>query len=158
MTGRRGVTLIELMVVVVLIALIVGITFPSVASGLDSIRLASATDAVASFLSSALNRAERRQQVIEVTVDRRGNLVLMRAMQSAFFRRLEMPDGILIAGVLPPLPGNPDIPRRFFLYPGGSVPGFGIQLVTRKGVQRVVRVDPVTGVPMIERVPTGGGQ
>jgi len=156
--SRRGVTLIELLVVVVLISLIVGITFPSVASGLDSIRLASATNAVASFLSGALNRAERRQQVMEVTVDRKANLVLMRAVQSGFYRRLEMPDGILIAGVLPPLPGNPDIPRRFFLYPGGVVPGFGVQLATMKGTQRIVRVDPVTGVPLIERVPTGGGQ
>ena len=40
---------------------------------------------------------------------------------------------------------------RFDLYPGGTVPGFGIQLINRKNVERIVRVDPITGVPRVER-------
>ena len=39
---------------------------PSMMAGLDGVRMASASDNVASFLNSAVNRVERRQQVMEV--------------------------------------------------------------------------------------------
>jgi hypothetical protein len=61
-----------------------------------------------------------------------------------------MPEGVSIVQVLPALPENPDGPRMFFLYPGGTVPPFGVELINRRNVQRVVRVDPITGVPHVE--------
>ncbi len=62
-----------------------------------------------------------------------------------------MPDGVSIVQVLPQLPeNNPDGLRTFFLYPGGTVPPLGVQLINRRNVQRVVRVDPITGVPRVE--------
>ncbi|HLJ18303.1 MAG TPA: prepilin-type N-terminal cleavage/methylation domain-containing protein [Bryobacteraceae bacterium] len=161
-TNERGVTLLEMLVVVILISLVAGISFPSISSGLDSIRLASAANSVVSFLDSALNRAERRQQVVEVTIDPKANALVARSTEVSFERQLQMPDGILIAAVLPRLEIDDlevnSAPRRFYLYPGGSVPGFGIELATRKGTQRIVRVDPITGVPQIQKVPTGGSQ
>ena len=42
---------------------------------------------------------------------------------------------------------DPDAPRTFLLYPGGTVPRFGVQLMNARNVERVVRVDPITGVP-----------
>jgi hypothetical protein len=41
-------------------------------------------------------------------------------------------------------------PRTFFLYPSGTVPPLGVQLVNRRNVHRIVRVDPITGVPKVE--------
>ena len=155
---ERGVTLIEMLVVVILIALMVGITFPSISCGLDSIRLASAADSVVGFLNSGLNRAERRQQVVEVTIDPKAEALVLRSTELNYERRLTLPDGVLIAAVLPPLQGNAEAPRRFYLYPGGSVPGFGLTLASRKGTRRIVRVDPITGVPRIQKIPTGGGE
>jgi hypothetical protein len=63
-----------------------------------------------------------------------------------------MPDGVSIVQVLPQLPENadPDLKREFLLYPGGTVPPLGLQLMNRRNVQRVVRVDPITGVPRVE--------
>jgi len=48
---------------------------------------------------------------------------------------------------------NPDFKRSFLLYPGGTVPPMGLQLINRRKVQRVVRVDPITGVPRVETAP-----
>ena len=158
MRRERGVTLIEMLVVVILISLVVGITFPTIAASLESFRLASAADSVVSFLNSGLNRADRRQQVVEVTIDPRADDLVLRSTELNYRRRLSLPDGILIAAVLPPLAGNAVVARRFYLYPGGSVPGFGVVLATHKGARRIVRVDPITGVPIIQKIPTGGGE
>ncbi len=42
----------------------------------------------------------------------------------------------------PNCPTIPDAPRSFLLYPGGTAPRFGVQLVNRRNVERIVRVDP----------------
>ena len=150
MPYSRGVTLIELMVVVAIISLMVGLSFPAITSGIESLRLNAATNSVAQFFNSALNRAERRQQVVEVTVSKSENAIWMRSTEPGFLRRLEMPEGVLIAGVLPKLATDTELPRTFLLYPGGTVPQFGVQLINRRQVERVVRVDPMTGVPRVE--------
>ena len=54
--------------------------------------------------------------------------------------------------MLPPLPQETDAPRRFLLYPGGAIPRFGVEIANRRGARRIVRVDPITGVPQVERV------
>ena len=148
--SQRGVTLIELLVVVAIISLLVGLSFPAITSGIDSLRLNAATNAAAGFFNSALNRAERRQQVVEVTISKIENAMWMRSTEPGFLRRLEMPEGVTITNVLPKVSDDFDAPRSFLLYPGGTVPQFGVQLVNRRHVERVVRVDPMTGVPRVE--------
>src|SRR6202162_6736048 len=149
---EAGVTLVELVVVVALISLIIGISFPALSAGVDSLRLNAATNSVVSFFNTGLSRAERRQQVVEITISKPENTLSMSSSDPGFSRRLEMPEGVSITHVLPELPQNPDAPRSFFLYPGGTVPRFGVALVNRRNVQKIVRVDHITGVPQVERV------
>jgi prepilin-type N-terminal cleavage/methylation domain-containing protein len=148
--ANAGVTLIEMVVVVALISLMVGISFPAITSGIDSLRLNAATNGVVSFLNYGLSRAERRQQMVEITISKADNSLEMRSSEPGFFRKLQLPDGVSIVQVLPQLPDSPDLKRNFLLYPGGTVPPLGIQLINRRNVQRVVRVDPITGVPHLE--------
>jgi type II secretory pathway pseudopilin PulG len=148
---ETGVTLIEMIVVVGIISLVVGISFPAVTSGIDSLRLNAATNSVVSFVNSGLSRAERRQQVVEITILKNENALLMHSTEPAFFRKLEMPAGVSITHILPELIENPDVPRVFMIYPGGAPPRFGIQLMNRRSVERIVRVDPITGVPRVEQ-------
>lgn len=149
-SARRGVTLIEALVVVALIAMVAGLSYPSVSSGLDTLRLRSTSDAIVSFLNIALDRADRRQQAVEVIVSPRENLLLSRTADLGFVRRLEIPPQLRIVSVQPVLPtlADPLEPRRFLLYPGGSVPRIGIELGTSQGRRRLVSVDPVTGSPL----------
>jgi prepilin-type N-terminal cleavage/methylation domain-containing protein len=144
---RAGVTLIEMMIVVTIIALVAGLTYPSIAAGFDSLRLRSASNSIVSFLDTALDRADRRQQVVEIRISPRENALIARSADLGFVRRLDIPDGIHIAAVTPAVEGEPDGPRRFLVYPGGAVPRIGIELINQEGRHRSVSIDPVTGVP-----------
>jgi prepilin-type N-terminal cleavage/methylation domain-containing protein len=151
--SARGVTLVEMMVVMTIIALMAGISFPAVSAGIDSVRLRSATDSLASFLNAAVNRAERRQQAVEVAISPKDNALTSYSSEPGYTRELKMPDGITIEGVLPKNPEE-EGPRRLILMPGATVPGIGIQVVNRHGSRRVVRLDPMTGFPRVESVET----
>lgn len=151
---RAGVTLIEMVVVVALVAALVAISFPAMASGIETLRLNSAAQSIVTFINGALNRADRHQVVVEVTILRAQNTLSMRSAEPGFERQIELPEGITIESVLPEMPEQDvNAPRSFLLYPGGAPPAFGVALVNRKRAQRVVRVDPITGVSQIESLP-----
>lgn len=151
--ASKGVTLIEMMVVAAIIGVITAISFPSASAGIDSVRLVSATDSVAAFLNSAVNRVERRQQPMELEISLRESRLSLYSTEPGFTRELKMGDGIAIEAVLPTVgeDGNGGV-RRFVLMPGATVPGIGIQLANRRGARRVVRLDPMTGFPRVESV------
>ena len=151
MKNKRGVTLIELLIVVAIAGAMVSIVLPTFSNGLENMRLSQASDSVAAFLNGALNRAERRQQAMEITITPRENLILLRSADASFSRKLELPDGIRVEGTLPKPPGDTGDARGFLLLPGATPPRIGVQLVNRRGQQRIVSVDPITGVPKIER-------
>jgi hypothetical protein len=152
--AASGVTLIEMVVVVGLISLMVGISYPAITSGIESLRLKAATNGVVSFLDYGLSRAERRQQMVEITISKADNSLEMRSSEPGFYRKLQLPEGVSILQVLPQLPdSDPNFKRDFLLYPGGTVPPLAVQLINRRNVQRMVRVDPITGVPRVEAPP-----
>lgn len=147
--NSRGVTLIELLVVVTIASLLVGISFPAVTSGLDSLRLNAAANGIVSFLNAGLSRAERREQVVEVTISKTENSLSMRSTDPAFTRKFTVPEGVTIAKILPEELEEANALRIFMLYPGGTVPPFGIVLVNRRHTERLVQVDAMTGVAVI---------
>ncbi len=147
-----GVTLIEMMVVVAVIGLIAAVMAPSVTAGMDAVRMASASQSVATFLNSAVNRAERRQQPIELVFSFKENKLEMYSNDPGFNRELILPDGVLLDAVLPKATDDEQGFRRLVLMPGASIPGIGVQLANHRGSRRVVRLDPMTGFPRTEIV------
>jgi len=143
---RSGVTLLELLIVVVIISAIAGISFPAMTASLAGLRLTSAAGSVASFLTSSLDRVERRDQPAQIVISPRENTLGIYTAASADKpeRSLSLPAGISIEG---------DEPRRFLMMPGGSGPRLTIVLRNEKGARRAIRVDPATGVPEIDRLP-----
>ena len=151
--GERGVTLIEMLIVATIIALVAGLSFPSVASGVDSLRLRSSSNAIVSFLNTAIDRADRHQQVIEILISPRENILEARAPGDQFVQRLDIPEPVHIVSVQPGAEVAPDEPRRFLCYPGGTVPRIGIEIANKTGRRRMVSIDPITGVPRSEVEP-----
>jgi prepilin-type N-terminal cleavage/methylation domain-containing protein len=146
---ERGVTLIEMLIVVTLIAIVAGLGYSSAEAGVDSLRVRSAADKLVSFLNTALDRAERRQQVVEIRISIDENAISARTADASFERTMEIPEPIHITAVEPPLvdAAGPGQQRRFLVYPGGTAPRIGIELASKDGRRRRVIVDPVTGTP-----------
>src|SRR5438034_9160885 len=94
-----GITLVEMAVVVAIIGLIAGISFPSISAGLDSVRMVSATDSVAAFLDRAVNRAQRRQQPVMLSISRNVTLLTLYSDVPGFRSEFKGPDGVSIVVV-----------------------------------------------------------
>jgi prepilin-type N-terminal cleavage/methylation domain-containing protein len=150
--SQKAMTLIELMIVVALMGLIAGISFPAVTSGIDTLRLRSAGESVAGLFNSALDRAERRQQPVEIIIDQTANAIAVRGSGPGVERIIELPQGVRILAVLPAPTGGFAGPRSFLLLPGGAVPRVSIQLVNARGAVRAIVIDPVTGVARMDAV------
>lgn len=148
-----GITLIEMLIVMALIALIAGMSASSVSAGLDTLRLRSTSDAMIGFLNTALARADTRQQVVEIVISPQEGTMTARSGDRGFYKRLDIVSPIRILSVRPALAAEVEDqgqPRRFLVYPGGSVPKITIEIGNAQGRRRMVSVDPVTGVPQAQ--------
>src|SRR5262249_22560044 len=85
---QAGVTLVEMLIVVVLIGLVAGVSYPSASKGIDILRLRSATNEVSSFLNVSLERATRYQQVVELRISPGESAMAARSEDSTFVRAL----------------------------------------------------------------------
>jgi general secretion pathway protein H len=160
---RRGITLIEMLIVVTLVGMLAAISYPAFSSGLDSVRIGSAADSVAATLNAALTRADRRQDAVEILIDPERRSITTFANPSIpngrpFVRELVLPDGVAITAVLPRLLNQDDrAPRRFLMFPNGVVPGIAVVLGNQRGNRRIIRIDPISGTPRVERGRAGEG-
>lgn len=154
--GRQcGVTLVEMLIVVTLIGLMAGISYPSVSAGVENLRLTSAADSLAGLLQAAWVRAERRQEPVEISIYVRQNAASLQGGGADFSRRVEMPVGVRILSVLPRLGGDDVDPRRYLVLPGGTAPRVVVELANVRGTRRAVSLDPRTGAAQIERLANG---
>ncbi len=142
---QAGVTLVEMMIVVTLIALVAGLSYPSLSSGIETLRLRSASDAIVGLLNMSVERAERRQQAVEIQIA--PSYLIARSADGVFTRRVDIAEPVRITDILPHVPTPPEEARRILVYPGGSPPRISIELSTAQGRKRVVSIDPITGVP-----------
>jgi prepilin-type N-terminal cleavage/methylation domain-containing protein len=150
---QAGVTLIEMMVVMTIMAIMAGAVYPSVASSLDGIRLSSSADEIVAFLNGAVERADRRQVPVEVSIDKAAGSISLHSTEAGFERHYQLSPNLSIVSIDSevPISGSDTSARRFYIYPGGTVPRIGIGIANRNGALRIIRIDPITGVPKIER-------
>ncbi len=129
--NSRGVTLIEMLVVMTILGIVASIAYPSVSAGLDSLRLSTTCDDVASLFAASVNFAERRQRAVEIRIQPKS----VEATAPGFSRRINLDTAISISGE----------PRSVFIDPAATVPGTTIEVTSQRGFRRTVRIDPITG-------------
>jgi prepilin-type N-terminal cleavage/methylation domain-containing protein len=144
-SNRRGVTLLEMLIVVAIIAIISAISFPALTSGLAGIRLQSSSGELASFLTTSMNNVERHEEAAAIVITPKSNRldVFTAASGEKPARSWEAPSGVTVEG------GDP---HRYLLFPGGAFPRIALVLRNEKGARRSIEIDPVTAVPRIQRL------
>jgi prepilin-type N-terminal cleavage/methylation domain-containing protein len=149
-TRQSGVTLIEMLVVVSIIAVMVGLAIPSFSAGLDGLRLRSASSTVASALNIAINTADRRQVPVQILIQPRLNKVILRPAESTHDQTFDIPQGVRVRRILPSLFLNEEQNDRYLIvYPNGAPPQLIVELQSPRGSIRQIRLDPITGVAKV---------
>ena len=147
--SARGITLLELMVAMAIVAMIMAISFPTFTAGLDGVRLQGSARRVGAFLNLARGRADREQLPVEIRIDLDQSQLSAATADGRWERALDLGEGVRIAAVWPPVEVDPKL-RRFMVLPGVPAPRFRVQLESGRGRSLTVSVDPLTGSPQIE--------
>jgi len=147
---QSGMTLIETMVVVAIIALMAGLSFPSFTAGLDGLRLRSASSTVASALNIAITTADRRQLPVQLAIQPALNRIVLRAAESKRDQIFDIPGGVKIRRILPSLfLDELKRDRYVVIYPNGAPPQLVVELENSRGTLRQIKLDPITGVAKV---------
>jgi len=146
--NRRGVTLLEMLIVVALIGLLAGITFPAVTSG--SIRCGSTRPPARWWVVQRSADSRRPAPAsVEVAIFHPGTDAVAAFQPAGFEKEVVLPPGISILSIQPEPLQPEDGPRRFLLYPGGAAPRLEVVIANAKNARRAVRLDPITGVATV---------
>jgi prepilin-type N-terminal cleavage/methylation domain-containing protein len=142
---RRGVTLVELLIAVAIIAVVVSVSAPGLTTGRATVRLSSASGDAATFLTRTMNNVETREEAAAVVISPANNAIetFTAASGEKPASELKMPQGISIEG---------EEQKRIVMYPGGVIPRVSIVLRNEKGARRSIEIDPITAIPKIQRV------
>ena len=140
-SGRRsdsGITLVELLVGLTIIAVILAIAWPNLTTGIDGIRLRTTVDNIAVFFTEARNVSDRLQTPVQITVLPEEDQLHAVTIDGDWRNVYELPDRIHII-----------VPREtgaVILFPGAPTPGLRLLLEAEHGPQTGLRFNIFTGV------------
>jgi type II secretion system protein H len=145
MTLRRqsGITLIEMLVVMTIIGLLAAVAAPSVGSGVETVRLRSTAERLASTLRTGRDRAVRTRHYQEVSIDPQTRMVELRDLETGSVSSWELPSTIQTKS------GKR---MAFQMYPDGGVQAMKVNLQNLRGRQVEVSMDPFTLFPVVREV------
>ncbi len=152
MRAERGLTILEMLIVMMIVSLMVGLAYPSIGAGLDSLKLRSEADRAAALLTQGMARVERSQLPLELIIDRAAGVLALHDPSGRQARELRLDTGVRVAAILPPLTDE-ETARTLVLAPGEPFPGVGIVLANTRGQKRLVRIDPLTAMAAVETPP-----
>lgn len=151
-SGRRvrGVTLLEMLVVLAILSVALAVVAPSARAGISGIRARAAARQVAAVFSTARNLAIRRGTPVAVTVSEQQRLLRVVPAGGEPYRELELDEDIAITAAEPYAdPAEFAAPHRdrvksFAFFPDGEVPALSVALSAGNRTLRL-RMDVLTG-------------
>ena len=132
MTGRRGFSLIEIVVVLSLIALALTLAGPRMGAGLGRLELEQAAQSIRSLIKAGRAQAQRTDREHYVVIDRKNDSITLLDPEMHQLRQEELPSSIQI------LPDSDSDLASVLIAPSGIVRGSTIRLRGRTGEIDVV--------------------
>jgi general secretion pathway protein H len=152
--NARGVTLVELLVVVSLATVALALVVPSVRAGLAGLELRSSARKLAAAISYARAAAMRSQRPYLLEIEPTRRSISAGGADSSARRTLQLPEDVelSIAGNEPGTSAagarEDGQPVRYIVYPDGALPGFRVRLTNARR-QITVETDALTGMPRV---------
>jgi general secretion pathway protein H len=142
----RGFSLLELMIVLLLMAVVSAVVYPSMSSGMRGLRLESTARRVATLMKVARNRAVQEQSVYRVGFDREKNVYFLADDYGKSLREFPLGEEITCKQIS--VDGEALDGQVIFVnfYPTGHSEDFEIVLALKQGKEAKLTVDAVTGV------------
>ncbi len=133
-----GLTLIEMLVTLAIIALILSIAWPNLTTGIDGIRLRTSVDNIAVFFTEARNMSDRLQVPVQISVLPEDDQLHAATIDGAWRNVYALPNRIHIL--------IPEEAGTVMLFPGAPTPGLRLLLEAEHGQQTGLRFNIFTGV------------
>lgn len=137
MRGARGVTLLETLVAITLVALAAAISFPAASAGVDAVRVRTAADEAKTFLLEAQRFADRHRQVVLVGIDPPLGRMTAHSADGTWTRLLAFDTRLRI--------DVPDTSYETVLQPGAALPPLSLALIAEGGQHAGFRVSGLLG-------------
>ena len=152
-----GFTLVELLVVLVLIAILMSVTVPSIGRGLSAVKLKTTSREIVATIRFARWKAIREQKLYWMRIDSEKNEIELVSQDLKYKKLISMQYGISIIKVS--LLGEQEPAEKqeistFFFMPNGFSDSFQVVISTERGLRVKVFQDVLTGSPRIEQIPS----
>ncbi|PIE67749.1 MAG: type II secretion system protein GspH [Deltaproteobacteria bacterium] len=160
---RRGFTLFELLVVMVIIGIAASLIVPRLGGSVDKMQLRTATRDLASVMRFARSQAVTRGREYRVLFDSATRMVAIEMAPSingqtadssenaiSSRHRYQLPAGIVLNLNNNPLQAAARPVRMATFFPMGNSSGGSIRLVDARERSRTIRIDTITGLIAIE--------
>ncbi len=156
--NQRGFTLLEVALTIVIIAVVLSVTLPSISRGTDIFRLRATGRDLVNTMRYAREKAVTEQQETRVVVDREGHKVMLTDELGDGSRTLEVPKEIRVTRVVLAVEEIREGTLVIRFLPNGSADNAEIQIASARGSQLRVVTDSLTGGARVMPVEEGGAQ
>ena len=149
--AARGVTLLELLVVMALASLLLALVFPAVGAGLGTLELRTSAQRLAAAAKFARDQAVYQHRLFQLVIDRDAGTVSVMDGEGNSRRSFAIPAGVRFEEILPADERTQSGLRRFVFFPDGGSVAFEIILGNQR---RRIRVssDPLTGFAKVSEL------
>jgi type II secretion system protein H len=143
--GNRGFSLLELVIVLLIIGLAAGLSYPSLRRGTTALHLRATGRAVLNYLRYAREKSVTEQKEVTVTIDRSAQTVALSDTAGEEQKVLTLPDDVKIVEMRSIEREITDGPLVTRFLPNGSAENAEIVLKADNGGEIHLIVDPITG-------------
>ncbi len=154
--SKKGFSLLELIVVLILVGLAAGVVMPSFSRGLRGLEMETAGRDLMTRMRHARSQAIAKQKVFRIILqkDEEETVPDYYVFADEFeqqIRKFVLPEGVSVETE------EQEFPVRINFYANGRSSGGLFTLKRETGRQMKISVDPITGFPRVLKEETGGG-